>query len=250
MTSQNIELEILLPVHNEAESIEHTIDEIYQTISPIANMRFIISEDGSNDGTPQVLATLASRYPMQLITGPERKGYSRAVIDGLKILEASYVLCLDSDGQCDPADFVNFWSQHGKTDVIIGWRVARQDTKLRKFLSGTFKLYYRTLFRVSIHDPSCPYVLASKSVIQQLTPDLGILSQGFWWEFVARVWSHGYSIEEIPITHRLRAAGQTQVYRLNKLPRIGWTHVTGLIRIWQDSRRLATKRVNITAEGL
>lgn len=243
MTSQNIELEILLPVHNEAESIERTIDEIYQAISPVANMRFIISEDGSNDGTPQVLEALANRYPMKLITGPERKGYSRAVIDGLEMLEAPYVLCLDSDGQCDPNDFVKFWPQRGKTDVLIGWRVTRQDTKLRKFLSGMFKLYYRALFGVSIHDPSCPYVLAPKSIIQQLTPDLGVLSQGFWWEFVARVWSHGYSIKEVPITHRLRAAGQTQVYRLQNLPRIGWTHVTGLMHIWQSSRRLAAEHV-------
>lgn len=250
MTLQNIDLEVLLPVHNEAESIESTLDEIYRAISPIANMRFVISEDGSNDGTPQVLKALASRYPMKLITGPERKGYSRAVIDGLKILEAPYVLCLDSDGQCDPADFAKFWPQRDKTDILIGWRVARQDTTMRKLLSGTFKVYYRTLFGVSIHDPSCPYVLAPKNVIQQLVPDLGVLSQGFWWEFVACAWSHRYAVEEIPVTHRLRAAGQTQVYRLQKLPRIGWTHITGLVQIWQDYRGPATKRVNIGAEGL
>ena len=52
---QNVELEVLLPVHNEAESIERTLDEIYQAISHVANMRFIISEDGSSDGTPQIL---------------------------------------------------------------------------------------------------------------------------------------------------------------------------------------------------
>ena len=112
-------------------------------------------------------------------------------------------------------------------------------------MSGTFKLYYRALFGIYIHDPSCPFVLAPKYIIEQLIPQLGILSQGFWWEFVARVWSHGYSIEEIPVTHRLRAAGQTQVYRLRKLPGIGWTHVTGLMRIWQDYKRLIEKRVSV-----
>lgn len=249
MVSQNIELEVLLPVHNEAESIEHTLDEIYQVISGVANMRFIISEDGSKDGTPKILEELAIRYPMKLITGPERKGYSRAVIDGLRMLEAPYVLCLDSDGQCDPADFAKFWTKREKTDVLIGWRVDRQDTKLRKFLSGTFKLYYRRLFGISIHDPSCPFVLAPRQIVKQLLPELGILSQGFWWEFVARVWSHGYSIEEMPVTHRLRAAGQTQVYRLRKLPGIGWTHVMGLLQIWQDYRHLSIKHVSIEEGG-
>ena len=247
---QNVELEVLLPVHNEAESIECTLDEIYQAISPMANMRFIISEDGSSDGTPQILEDLATRYPMRLITGPQRKGYSRAVIDGLQMLEAPYVLCLDSDGQCDPADFAEFWSRRERTDVLIGWRVDRQDARLRKLLSGTFKMYYRALFGIPIHDPSCPFVLAPRHVVKQLISQLGVLSQGFWWEFVARVWSHGYSIEELPITHRLRAAGQTQVYRLRKLPGIGWTHTTGLLQIWKDYRHLAAKHASVSTEGL
>ena len=245
---QKVELEVLLPVHNEAESIEHTLDEIYQAISQVANMRFIISEDGSNDGTSQILEDLFNRYPIKLITGPTRKGYSRAVIDGLQMLEAPYVLCLDSDGQCDPAHFAEFWSRRERADVLIGWRVDRQDARLRKLLSGTFKLYYRALFGIPIHDPSCPFVLAPRNIVKQLIPRLGVLSQGFWWEFVARVWSYGYSITEIPITHRLRAAGQTQVYRLRKLPGIGWTHATGLMQIWQDYRHLATKRVSVGTE--
>jgi hypothetical protein len=164
------------------------------------------------------------------------------------MLEAPYVLCLDSDGQCDPADFAEFWARQGRADVLIGWRVDRQDARLRKLLSGTFKLYYRALFGIPIHDPSCPFVLASRNIVKQLIPQLGVLSQGFWWEFVARVCSQGYSIEELPITHRPRAAGQTQVYRLRKLPGIGWTHATGLLQIWQDYRHLAAKRVSISTE--
>jgi dolichol-phosphate mannosyltransferase len=250
MRSQDVELEVLLPVHNEAESITGTIDEIYRVISPVANMRFIVSEDGSRDDTPGVLKQLATRYPMKLITGPERKGYSRAVIDGLKILDAPYVLCLDSDGQCDPADFVTFWRNRAQADVLIGWRVDRQDTKLRKFLSGTFKLYYRTLFGITIHDPSCPFVLAPSHVVKELLPELGVLAQGFWWEFVARVWSHGNSIEELPVTHRLRAAGQTQVYRLRKLPGIGWTHILGLLQIRRDYKRHVTQHAGARIEGV
>ncbi len=249
-TPQDIELEVLLPVHNEADSIEATLDEIYRVISSVVPMRFILSEDGSTDGTPQLLESLSSRYPIKLITGPERKGYSRAVIDGLKIVEAPYVLCLDSDGQCDPADFPAFWSKVKDADVLIGWRVHRQDTWLRKVLSGSFKLYYRALFRIFIHDPSCPFVLAPKHVVKALVPQLGVLSQGFWWEFVARVRSNGYSLQELPVTHRLRAAGQTQVYRLRKLPHIGWTHIMGLMQIRQEYKRAVAQPIKPGVERL
>jgi dolichol-phosphate mannosyltransferase len=249
-TAQDVELEVLLPVHNEVESIEATIDEIYRVISPIVAMRFILSEDGSSDGTPQLLQKLTERYPIKLITGPERKGYSRAVIDAMKIVEAPYVLCLDSDGQCDPADFAAFWSKVKDADVLIGWRVDRQDTRMRKVLSGTFKMYYRALFKIFVHDPSCPFVLAPRHVIMQLVPQLGVLSQGFWWEFVARVHANGYTLEEIPVMHRLRAAGQTQVYRLRKLPRIGWTHIMGLMRIHQEYKRAVAQPVKAGVERL
>ena len=45
------ELEVLLPVHNEAESIERTVREIYGELSPRVRFQFIITEDGSVDDT-------------------------------------------------------------------------------------------------------------------------------------------------------------------------------------------------------
>lgn len=244
--ADTFELDVLLPVHNEAASITGTIEEIYQIISPIANMQFIISEDGSSDGTQDILRSLAERYPIKLISGPERKGYSRAVVDGLRIAESPYILCLDSDGQCDPRDFARFWPSRQTADVLIGWRVNRQDTALRKALSQTFKLYYKTLFHVPIHDPSCPFILIPRSIVHELVDHLGILSQGFWWEFVGRVWARGHSLKEIPIQHRLRTAGQTQVYRLRKMPGIGWSHTTGLVKIWMQDRQVPIRQSTVS----
>jgi glycosyltransferase involved in cell wall biosynthesis len=236
-----VDLEVVLPVHNEAERIEATIDEIFRVISPIAKTAMIVSEDGSSDGTPEILERLAGRHPMKLISGTPRKGYSKAVLDGVRLAEAPYVLCLDSDGQCDPADFAKFWAARESADVLIGWRRNRQDTTLRKVLSGAFKRFHRLLFRVHLSDPSCPFVLARREVFEELSPQLGLLSQGFWWEFVARVHASGKSIAELPVQHRQRAAGKTQVYRLSKIPSIGWSHGTGLVRIWAHNRR-ATSR--------
>jgi hypothetical protein len=44
------------------------------------------------------------------------------------------------------------------------------------------------------------------------------MQQGFWWEFVARVHRGGYRIAELPVHHRLRSAGETQVYRWSRMP--------------------------------
>jgi len=102
------ELEVLLPVHNEADSIEGTVRELYDKLSPQVLLRFLICEDGSVDNTKEILCRLSEAIPMRLILSKERKGYSRAVKDGMTALEAPYLLCLDSDGQCDPKDFAKF----------------------------------------------------------------------------------------------------------------------------------------------
>ena len=99
------DLDIVLPVHNEAGSIEATVRELCGEIGSRLTLRLIICEDGSTDQTLDVLARLQPQYPIELITGTSRKGYSRAVTDGMRASRAPYLLAIDSDGQCDPGDF-------------------------------------------------------------------------------------------------------------------------------------------------
>ncbi len=224
-------LEILLPVHNEAASIESTIEEMHRVISPLVPASFIVCEDGSSDGTAEVLRNMARRIPMHLISGPERKGYSRAVLDGMRALRADWLLCLDSDGQCDPADFAGFWPVRDPRTLVIGYRVERADHWARKAMSGSFKLAYRWLLGVSLRDPSCPYLLVHREAVRELLPHLGLMQQGFWWEFAARARQAGFRFHEIPVNHRLRSAGVTQVYRARKIPGIAWRHIAALFSI-------------------
>ena len=233
---QDLELEVLLPVHNEAEIIELVMREIYNEISPNVAMQFIVCEDGSTDNIKDVLARLQNELPMKLIVETKRKGYSRAVREGMQALTAPYLLCLDADGQCNPADFWNFWKNRDSHDVILGWRVHRTDATWRRFLSRTFYFLWQLFYDVPVHDPSCPYVLARKTVIDHICPQMAEMEQGFWWEFVARVHRCDFSILEVPVRHRHRASGTTRVYRFLKLPLIGCRHVRALFRIWSQTR--------------
>ena len=233
----NLDLEVFLPVHNEAQSIEATIREIYDELSPVLNVGFIVCEDGSRDNTKQILRHLAQVLPIRLNLSDDRRGYSRAVRDGIDMVEAEYLLCLDSDGQCDPKDFASLWTNRAKADVIMGWRVDRKDTLARKAFSRFFYLIYQSVFRTPIHDPSCPYVLMRKDLARAISPHLGAMQQGFWWEFVARAHTLGHSILETPVRHRLRAAGVTQVYKWRRMPGIFLRHVAALFVIRAESRR-------------
>lgn len=235
-------LQILLPVHNEALSVTRVVEEIYDEISNEVQTSFIFSEDGSRDDTPKILKKMVKRYVGSiLISSKARKGYAKAVLDGFRRVTTDFVLCLDSDGQCDPRDFKGLWKKRTSAAVIIGWRKRRNDAFQRRLLSGGFKFFYKMLFGITIHDPSCPFIIIRKDVLKTLDPYLGILREGFWWEFIARSTYLGFTIKEVVVHHRNRIDGKTRVYTSSKLPGIAYTHIKGLFCIWRDS--LLVKRV-------
>ncbi len=237
-----LDVEVFLPVYNEGESIEATLRELYSELSSKLNVGFIICEDGSRDNTKEILRRLAEELPMRLNLSEQRRGYSRAVKDGMEMLEAKYLLCLDSDGQCDPKDFWPFWQARQSADLILGYRTDRQDTLLRKSFSRFFYLLYESVFHTAARDPSCPYLLMNKQLVTAIAPQLGAMQQGLWWEFVARVKGNGFSIVQLPVQHRLRAAGVTQVYKWNKMPGIFLRHVAALFTIRVENRRARLAR--------
>jgi glycosyltransferase involved in cell wall biosynthesis len=238
MTHGSATIDVVLPVHNEGSSIAATLREFHRVVmleggQPI---RFVVCEDGSSDDTVPVLQKLASELPLMLISDPVRKGYSRAVIDGFRGTTSGWVGFIDSDGQCDPADMLRLAAlRNGGTDLVMGWRNPRSDPWIRKAMSGAFKTVYHMFFRVSLRDPSCPYLLINRAGLEKiLSGNVGILKQGFWWEFLARAVAANLRIVETPVRHRARAAGVTQVYRPTKIPRIAAEHLFGLYRLRRE----------------
>jgi dolichol-phosphate mannosyltransferase len=225
-------LQVVIPVCNEAGSIEATLDELHSELGGALDLELIVCEDGSTDGTDRTLSVLQGRLPITVISSRTRKGYSRAVLDGLRSTTSDWVLCLDGDGQCDPRDFWHLWKERPFAEVITGNRTLRPEAWPRRFLSRTFRFFFSMMFETHIEDPSSPYVLLHQTVIRRLRGELGLFPQGFWWEFTARAAHCGFRLKDVPVQYRPRTSGETQVYRLTRIPKIGWTHMIGLLRLW------------------
>jgi glycosyltransferase involved in cell wall biosynthesis len=227
-------IDIVIPAHNEGASIGNILREFFGTVAiqdhiPI---RFVVCEDGSTDDTVPVIKRLGQEMPLKLISDPVRKGYSRAVIDGILETESEWIAFIDSDGQCDPHDFSRLVALREGVDLVVGWRNPRRDPLMRKAMSRAFGLVYRMLFEVRVRDPSCPYLLVHRSGLEKMiSPNLGILKQGFWWEFLARASHAGLRITETPVRHRNRVSSVTKIYRPLKVPRIAAEHLVGLWKL-------------------
>lgn len=234
-------LDIVLPAHNEGASIGETLTEFYDVAAKKhgQKIRFIVAEDGSKDNTVEVVQKTAETIPIKLISEPIRKGYSRAVIDGFRATEAPLVGFIDSDGQCDPEDLPSLLAKMPDHDMVVGYRNPRADHWIRMAMSGAFKVVYKTLFDIPFKDPSCPYlVIRRESLLKILDGNVGILKQGFWWEFLARAVAQKIRITEVPVRHRVRAAGTTQVYKPTKVPRIAAEHLAGLVKLREELKKI------------
>jgi glycosyltransferase involved in cell wall biosynthesis len=226
-------LSIILPVHNEVDSIESVVSEWDSCLRKIPGLQhvFIICEDGSTDGTKELIVELERRYPVLNNSVPRRRGYGQAVRDGIGLSKTDYVLCIDSDGQIGPDQMKEVWGRRSEDHFFIGWRHPRLDPSVRLIYSKLFKLYHGLLFPNRLNDPSCPFVFGHTELFQRVAPLLIYMKEGFWWGFVGACWKLKIPIEEIRICHRKRFAGDTQVYKLAKMPGIILRNSIGLLKL-------------------
>lgn len=228
-----MQLTVVLPIHNEKESIENVVQEWLSLLcSQNISFEVLLCEDGSTDGTQEIIQILSQRNPeVRLDSVDYRRGYGKAVVDGYLKANGDYVLVSDSDGQINPASFKDLWAKRDAADIIIGARTPRLDPLARKIYSFFFRWYFSCFFKSPLRDPSCPFVLIKKEKVGPMLPLLKFMIEGFWWGFVAAGIKKHYTFCEINIEHRARFAGVTRVYHLKKMPKIIWRNGLGLIRL-------------------
>jgi len=228
------EISLLLPVHNEAETIEKTILEFYNEVGTKIPLEIIVAEDGSTDGTKEILLRLGEKIPMKLILGEHRKGYMGGVKDGLRQVTTDYVFFVDSDGQHTASDFWKLYKNKDSHDMIIGRKIKRSDPPHRIFLSKIFHLIICHIFRLSVHDPDSAYRLIKKELINSVTEDVKLLPYSFWTEFTVRAFRKGFDVVEVPVIHKRRLNGDTHLYQLHRLSGIIISQLIGLSKLWKE----------------
>ena len=192
---------------------------------------FIICEDGSTDGTKELVKNMEKKYPIINESTMERRGYGGGVIAGIRRAETDYIICIDSDGQCMPDSFLELWELREKFDIVIGARIPRLDPLVRRIYSFLFLILHKILYGSTVADPSCPYIISSNETFKSLMPKLTYMKEGFWWGCVGAGKMKGYSFGEKIIKHYERYDGSTVVYKLSKMPSIIIRNIIGLIKL-------------------
>ena len=225
-------ISIILPVYNEVKSLEHVISNWSKyLIEKKLTHEFVICEDGSTDGTKELIKKLEESYNISNQSVKNRRGYGQGVISGIIAAKYEFILCIDSDGQCMPDSFDEFLKNKNVADILIGNRKPRRDPIIRIIYSRLFKLVHDYLFSSRIKDPSCPFVFARKDIFKKLIEKLSYMREGFWWGFVGAAKMYKLNFHQINIVHYKRYDGSTVVYKLSKMPMIILRNIIGLIKL-------------------
>ncbi len=215
-------ISLVMLVYNEAGTIEKAVREYYgRVVEKVPGSEFIIAEDGSTDGTKEILLRLAKDIPLKLVQGKDRRGYAPAFRNALSLPRNDIIFLSDSGGKNDPSDFWKLYERIDAADMVIGLRSGRQDSWFRKILTWGYNQIVNFYFGSAFKDIDSGFRLVKKKAVQEVLKQRWIFPELISSEFTLRIWAKGFKIREFPVTYRSRE-GQSRGLPLKKIPGAIW----------------------------
>jgi len=201
-------LSVILPAYNEEALIANTISIVMSTLSAwMRDFEVIVINDGSKDRTGEIVARLAAYdRRIRLINHPVNKGYGAALVTGFESVTKELTFFMDSDGQFDISDLVRFFPLIEEYSAVLGYRVDRQDTWMRKLNAWGWKKLVGFIFRVHARDIDCAFKLFRSEFFR--TNRLETRGAMINAEILYKLARAGYTYTEVGVQHLPRRAGK------------------------------------------
>lgn len=210
---------IIIPTYNEIDNIERMLKTLFDLHKGIS---ILIIEDGSPDGTAEVVKKYQREFPNNLfmIERTGKLGLGTAYITGFKWAlekEYEYVFEMDCDFSHDPAQVPDLLEAAQSNDLVIGSRYIDGIRIInwpfrRLLLSYMASIYTRFVTGIPVFDTTGGFKCFSKKALQSLNLD-NIISNGyiFQLELNYKIWDKGLKVKEVPIIFYERRDGQSKM---------------------------------------
>ncbi|HEX9398032.1 MAG TPA: glycosyltransferase family 2 protein [Burkholderiales bacterium] len=202
-------ISVVVPVFNEAANVAELAERVAAALAG-REFELIVVDDGSRDGTAELLAvSAASRAWLKPLYMIRNYGQSAALQAGFDAATGEIIVTLDGDLQNDPADIpglLKLLEDQPDIDVISGWRKDRQDKTLsRKIPSQIANFVISRVTGVRLHDYGCSLKLYRAQVIRDLKV------YGELHRFIPALAADvGAKIVEVPVRHHARQRGESK----------------------------------------
>ncbi len=196
---------VIVNVFDEAATIEAEIRAIHAGIvARLPGSEFIVAEDGSTDGTKEIIARLVGELGVIHLTSAARKGYARALGDALAAARNPWIFFADAGGKNDFADFWKLYELRHGAGLVLGYRSGRTDRLYRRFLSAAYNRFLRLYFGVPVRDADCGFRLYNAALAREVAAQTWINRDLIASELVIRLHAMGAVIREVPVAYRQR----------------------------------------------
>jgi dolichol-phosphate mannosyltransferase len=201
------DLWVVVPVYNEENAVALVINEWINVLRGLSlDFVFCVLNDGSSDKTLAVLKTCTENHPELRVVDKPNTGHGQTCITGYQLAineNAEWIFQIDSDGQCDPCFFSQFWQARSTYPVLYGYRFRRDDGWIRMLISRCLSVVMFCCSGSWISDSNVPYRLMHRdtlSVVLSHVPTDFYLAN----VFVAICQQKQFGIHWIPIRFRER----------------------------------------------
>ncbi len=208
-TAEGNSISVIVPVYNEKESLRLLVPQLITVLEGTGrDFEIIVVNDGSSDGSMEVLAELSNRDSrLKVIDFARNFGQTAAMMAGFDHSRGAIVIPIDADLQNDPADIPRLLAKLDEGfDVVSGWRRTRHDAAIRRnFLSRCANWGISRLSGVRLHDFGCSLKAYRRSVIGR------VKLYGEMHRFIPIYASwYGARITEIDVAHHPRRFGHSK----------------------------------------
>ncbi len=207
------DLSVVLPVHNEADSLRELLSRLLQVFKDSdQSYEVIFVDDGSTDGSWEVMKELnAQSHHVRVIRFKKNCGESAALEAGFKAARGDIVVAMDADLQSDPRDIPRLLQKLQEYDVVWGLRAERKDEWLRRLVSWGGNTVRRILMGDNARDAGSPLRAMRREVAQKVKIFKGLHR---FYPTLCRM--EGFTVIEIPISHFPRKYGASKYTIINR----------------------------------
>ena len=211
-----MKLSVIIPVYNEVESIETIVKRVQGTKLP---SEIILVDDGSKDGTRDILKTMEGKKGLRIILHEKNQGKGAAVRTGMAAAQGDVLLIQDADLEYDPRDYPELLKpiEEGLADVVYGSRFLGRAHRVTMFwhmvANKSLTLMTNILYDTILTDMETGYKVFRKEVIEGMV--IRANSFNFEPEFTAKILKRKYRIFEVPITFNPRDYTQGKKIKLH-----------------------------------
>lgn len=236
-------LSIVLPAHDEEGNIATSIERARAVaVRLCSTYEIIVVDDGSTDSTATIVQAIAATdRKVRLISHDENRGYGEALRSGFQAARLDLVFFTDADLQFDLEELEAFLPWIDRVHVVAGYRINRQDSRVRLLNARAWNLIVRMLFYVPVRDIDCAYKLFRRSVLQAV--DLESVGAMVNTELMVRIARAGYSVVELGVTHYPRTSGKARGAKISVI-------LTALRELRRMHKRLSSIGAGIAARDL